>query len=140
MSSNRDIRSTSPPRTPPHVSDKYLGGLTTRRTVSHSHQPQLHSFLPSQQEQRTPARRTGAKMPPPSGVVVRSDARARRGARQTERRREERNGGTEAFIRSFIGLARRRRPLRNLLHMEDEDEGARATPPKLQMSTMVSQK
>ena len=53
-------------------------------------------------------------------MVARLDARARRGARQTEGGRD----GTEAFIRSFIGLARRRRPLRNLLHLEDEDAGA----------------
>ena len=67
-------------------------------------------------------------------------------AQEEERDRQKeggRNGGTEAFIRSFIGLARRRRPLRNRLHMEDEDAGAQApapNPQKLQMSTMVSQK
>ena len=50
-------------------------------------------------------------------------------AQEEERDRQKeggRNGGTEAFIRSFIGLSRCRRPLRNLLHMEDEDAGAQA--------------
>ena len=46
--------------------------------------------------------------------------------RAQEEERDRQEGGTEAFIRSFIGLARRRRPLRNRLHMEDEDAGAQA--------------